>query len=186
MLYTENEALNVILKCNHRPKVVLMCGLAGSGKTTFAKRLERLHYERLSIDEEIWRRFGRYGVDYPKEEYQNLQTKANKALHTTFLKLLKHRQNIVVDFSFWQKKKRDTYKQIIDDYGGKSFLIYMNTPISIIKKRLEVRNKRFEPNAAFPITEEILDEYIKGFEIPQNENQFEIIPPDISSSRVPK
>jgi GTPase SAR1 family protein len=45
--------------------VVLMCGMAGSGKTTFSQRLEASGFTRLSIDEEVWQRFGRYGIDYP-------------------------------------------------------------------------------------------------------------------------
>ena len=40
-----------------------MCGVAGSGKTTYAQRLEAEGYVRLSIDEEIWQRFGRFGID---------------------------------------------------------------------------------------------------------------------------
>ena len=52
-----------------QPEVVLMCGIAGSGKTTYAKDLEARGYVRLSVDEEIWHRFGRYGVDYEAEEY---------------------------------------------------------------------------------------------------------------------
>jgi predicted kinase len=51
-------------------RVVLMCGIAGSGKTTYAQRLERDGYVRLSIDEEVWRRFGRYGLDYEPAAYQ--------------------------------------------------------------------------------------------------------------------
>jgi hypothetical protein len=35
-----------------------MCGIAGSGKTTYAQRLQHAVFKRLSIDEEIWRRFG--------------------------------------------------------------------------------------------------------------------------------
>jgi signal recognition particle GTPase len=35
------------------PRVVLMCGLAGSGKTTYATQLEVQGYVRLSIDEEV-------------------------------------------------------------------------------------------------------------------------------------
>ena len=35
--------------------VVMLCGIAGSGKTTLAKRLEKMGFLRLSIDEEVWR-----------------------------------------------------------------------------------------------------------------------------------
>ena len=38
-----------------KPLVVMMCGVAGAGKTTLAKQLEAAGYLRLSIDEEVWR-----------------------------------------------------------------------------------------------------------------------------------
>jgi predicted kinase len=46
-----------------------MCGVAGSGKTTYAQQLEAQGYVRLSIDEEVWKRFGRVGVDYDASMY---------------------------------------------------------------------------------------------------------------------
>ncbi|WP_255398301.1 AAA family ATPase [Salirhabdus sp. Marseille-P4669] len=44
------------------PLVIMMCGVAGSGKTTFSQQLEKEGFIRLSIDEEIWATKGRYGV----------------------------------------------------------------------------------------------------------------------------
>ncbi|WP_224773312.1 AAA family ATPase [Metabacillus idriensis] len=43
----------------------MMCGVAGSGKTTFAQQLEKKGFVRLSIDEEIWSSKGHYFIDYP-------------------------------------------------------------------------------------------------------------------------
>lgn len=51
--------------------VVMMCGVAGSGKTTFAKKLEKEGFVRLSIDEDIWATHGRFGVDYPEQNYES-------------------------------------------------------------------------------------------------------------------
>jgi adenylate kinase family enzyme len=100
-----------------------MFGLSGSGKTTFSKRLERFDFQRLSVDEEIWNKFGKFGIDYKKEEYKELQIVANRELYIRFLELLKCNQNIVVDFSFWQKENRGNYKQIVEDNTGKWFLV---------------------------------------------------------------
>ena len=36
--------------------VILMCGVAGSGKTSFSTKLASKGFTRLSIDEEIWGR----------------------------------------------------------------------------------------------------------------------------------
>ncbi|MGE7823289.1 AAA family ATPase [Paenibacillus sp. NPDC093718] len=40
----------------------MMCGVAGSGKTTFAQRLEQRGFVRLSIDEEM-KKYGLQMVD---------------------------------------------------------------------------------------------------------------------------
>lgn len=48
----------------------MLCGVAGVGKTTYAKDLEARDYVRPSVDEEIWRRVGRYGVDYEPGQYE--------------------------------------------------------------------------------------------------------------------
>jgi len=63
-----------------RPEVVLLCGVAGSGKTTYALRLADDGYERLSIDQEIWARFGRYGIDYDPASYGELSDLAEEIL----------------------------------------------------------------------------------------------------------
>jgi len=63
----------------------------------------------------------------------------------------------------------------VETNHGKWFLVYMNPPISAIQNRLKIRNKTFEPNAAFPITDFILNKYIDSFQIPEQENQLEIV-----------
>jgi hypothetical protein len=55
------------------PVVYLLCGLTGPGKTTCAKQLEAAGAVRLSVDEEVFARHGRYGVDYPASEYFALE-----------------------------------------------------------------------------------------------------------------
>jgi len=62
------------------PEVVLMCGLAGSGKTTYSKELETRGYVRLSVDEEVWERFGRFGVDYDASLYEAHSAVARRSL----------------------------------------------------------------------------------------------------------
>jgi len=151
--------------------VVLLCGIAGSGKTTYAKNLEARGYARLSVDEEIWRRFGRYGVDYRPDEYERHTEVAREAVRERLLSLLAEGHDVVVDSSFWQRSRRQEYKQLIEQAGGRWRLVYLQADPALLRERLHGRAARFDANAAFPITEGLLARYLESFEPPSGEGE---------------
>jgi len=155
------------------PLVVMMCGVAGSGKTTFSQQLEKNGFVRLSIDEEIWATHGRYGIDFPMEKMEEYKKEAESKLRNDLLKLIHDKQQVVIDFSFWDRARREQYKQLIEKSGGKWKLIYIKVSPDDLRERLKIRNKRFDANA-FPITEEVLTSYLKGFEVPEGEGEIVI------------
>jgi GTPase SAR1 family protein len=104
------------------PLVVMMCGVAGSGKTTFSQRLEKEGFVRLSIDEEIWMTRGRYGVDFSIEKIEEYKKEAERTLRTRLKKLIQEKQQVVIDFSFWDRARRDRYKQLMQAVIGNSFI----------------------------------------------------------------
>jgi predicted kinase len=156
---------------NTNPIVVMTCGVAGSGKTTFAQELEKFGFIRLSIDEEIWATHGRYGIDYPVEKYDPHGQKAEFKLRNQLIDLIRDEQKVVVDFSFWQRSRRDEYKQLIEQNGGLWKLVYLKVSPEVLRQRLEVRSQRFDANAAFMITKNILTRYLNGFEVPLGEGE---------------
>lgn len=138
-------------------KVVMMCGVCGSGKTTYAKQLEKSGFVRLSIDEEMWRVYGQRGLDFPENQYEALSQKTEIALREKMIALINEGRDIVLDFSFWNKKDRDTYRSVIRQAGGTPQLIYMKASKEVLKKRLQKRNQTLNANSPFIITDEILD-----------------------------
>ncbi|MEH7443701.1 ATP-binding protein [Bacillus sp. JJ1122] len=155
------------------PLVVMMCGVAGSGKTTFSQQLEKQGFVRLSIDEEIWATHGRYGLDFPMEKIEEYKKEAERKLRDLLVKLIQDKKQVVIDFSFWQRANRDQYKQLVEQAGGKWKLIYIKVHPDDLRERLKIRNKRFDANS-FPITEEILNSYLIGFETPKGEGEIVI------------
>ncbi|TLS36159.1 AAA family ATPase [Pseudalkalibacillus caeni] len=155
------------------PLVVMMCGVAGSGKTTFSQQLEKEGFVRLSIDEEIWATNGRYGIDFPIEKMEEYKKDAERKLRNRLIKLIHDKQHVVIDFSFWDRVRRNQYKKLIEDTGGKWKLIYLKVHPDDLRERLKIRNKRFDANA-FPISEEVLTSYLDGFEIPNGEGEIVI------------
>lgn len=79
-----------------------------------------------------------------------------------------------MDFSFWQRSKRTKYKNLIEKGGGKWKLIYLKVHPNDLRKRLKTRSQRFDANAAFPITEEMLTFFLNGFEVPTDEGEIVI------------
>lgn len=153
--------------------VIMMCGVAGSGKTTFAKELEKRGFVRLSIDEEIWTTNGQYGIDFPIEKIEEYKKDAERKLRNQLIQFIHNKQHVVIDYSFWDRERRNDYKQLIEESGGNWKLIYLDVHPNDLRERLKIRNKRNDANA-FPITEEILTSYLAGFQRPIGEGEIVI------------
>jgi predicted kinase len=151
--------------------VCMLCGIAGAGKTTVAKLLESRGFVRLSIDEWIWANHGRFGMDYDAAVYPKLQVEAESQLRLLLIEMMRTRQAVVIDFSFWQRSRREAYKALIADQQRSWILLYLRVEKPVLLQRLERRRDRFDPNAAFPIGEELLDRYSASFEEPLNEGE---------------
>lgn len=156
---------------SNSPLVVLMCGVVGAGKTTYAQQLEAQGYHRLSIDEALWARYGCYGIDYPPEKYSEYSSEVEQILRQRLCALIAEGRNVVVDFSFWQRERRQLYKALIEEWGGRWQLIYLKASPELLEQRLKLRSQRFDANAAFPITPTRLHAYLEGFEEPSGEGE---------------
>lgn len=152
-------------------KVIMMCGVCGSGKTTYAKKKEQEGHIRLSIDEEMWKLYGRKGIDYPEEQYEKLSEQVEVALQKKLLSLIQQGKDVVIDFSFWSKENRNFYKELIQKAGAETELVYMKASKELLQKRLYKRNQVLNANSPFVITDEILEHHYHGFQEPWGEGE---------------
>jgi predicted kinase len=153
-----------------RPTVVMMCGVAGSGKTTYATALEEQGFVRLSIDEAIWDAIGRDGAELDPAEYEAHKAAAERMLQDQLLRLIAGGRSAVLDYSFWQKSTRDRYKTLIEQSGGRWELVYLRVPAETLRRRLAVRNQQTGANAV-TVSAALLDRYLDGFEAPSGEGE---------------
>lgn len=173
----ETGEIKHLIESNRDPDkslVVLMCGIAGSGKTTFSQKLAECGYIRLSIDEEVWSVNGRYGMDYPIEKYRDYLNEAHIRLKNKIVQYVQDKKQVVIDSSFWSRSERNEYKQLIENAGGQWALIYLKVHPDELRRRLKARSVRFDANAAFTITEELLTTFLNGFEEPSDEGEIVI------------
>lgn len=157
-------------------QVVLMCGLAGSGKTTFSQALADKGFGRLGLDEEVWARFGRYGLDYPAEAYDANLAAARAGLLEKLDAKMRAGDAVVVDSAFWNRPHREECKARIEAAGRPWSLVYMKTPETVLRSRLAIRSKRFDANAALPIGEATFSRFLASFQEPVDEGQITVAP----------
>jgi predicted kinase len=111
-----------------------------------------------------------------------LQVEAEAALRERLVDLIAAGRRVVVDVSLWKRAHRDQYKDIAQNAGGTWRLIYFKTDPGEVRRRLELRATRFDANAAFPITEQVLQQYMAGFEAPSGEDEEVIEHPPLGTS----
>jgi predicted kinase len=153
-----------------KPAVYLLCGLGGSGKSTYAQKLAESGLHKISLDEYVYGIYGRAVTSLPEQEYLQHYRTAKLELDKKLVSMIKKQQPVVLDYGFWRRDSRDYYKQLIEDNGGEWRLIYLKASPELLLRRLKERNKRTDANA-FPVTEEKLREYIGRFEEPQDEGE---------------
>ncbi|EIV94949.1 ATP-binding protein [Frankia sp. QA3] len=153
-----------------RGLVVMMCGLPGSGKSTYARALERRGYTRLSIDEIVWIWTGRDGAELDPAEYEHLKSTAEQQLWDDLIRLLEAKVPAVIDYSFWSRTTRDRYKAVIESHGCRWELVRLKADLETLRRRLAIRNQRNDANSV-TVSDELLERYFANFQEPAGEGE---------------
>lgn len=141
------------------PRVVLVCGPAGSGKSTHALGLEREGFARLSFDEEAWRLGHRtHPVPGPVAEVVHAR------LREQLVALVGQGRDVVVDTSFWSRAARDSYRALVAPFGVVPVVHHLATPRDEVLRRLARRAGTGPHDVLVP--PDLARDYLEGFEPP--------------------
>lgn len=143
-----------------RPRVVMMCGPAGSGKSSYARRLEADGMVRLSFDVETWARG--YTVDNPAPRPVLRQIEAE--LQQRLLGLVTGGEDVVLDFSFATRAIRDAYRELLAPVGVVPETVFMATDRDTVLQR--VRDRRDEHADDLHLDDDLVLRYFDAFEMP--------------------
>jgi predicted kinase len=163
-LMYENSIPTPVLESSMNPIVYLLCGLPGSGKTTYATKLEEEGAVRLTLDEELFKLHGR---ELPEGTYPEAEKETKELLTNRLIEYLKEGKSVVLDWGFWKKEERDRIKILVLEHGGEPRLLHFKVDMNEQLNRTQGRDlsKNHQMDAA------MLAEFSKRFEEPEGEDQ---------------
>jgi predicted kinase len=140
----------------------LICGLPGSGKTTFAKKLEIEHRAlRLSPDEWIAELVEKNNI----AERDRLRGPVEALQWDVARNVLKLGVNVILEWGFWSRSERDQFRRLGESLEVRVEIHYLEIPHDQLWNRLTARNADLPPGT-FMVTKQELHEWSLIFEEP--------------------
>ena len=148
-------------------KVVLLCGVSGSGKTTFANRLSQYGFSRISGDGLIWREYGDCFPSLPQEAQKEAFMQLGRKIAYELDKALRAGEKTVVDATLCKRAKRDELREICLAHGVTPVLVYLTAPLEVLSQRLAGRTGNGPDDQI--VSSAQLKSYFANFAIPSPE-----------------
>ncbi|MFC8597573.1 AAA family ATPase [Isoptericola sp. NPDC057191] len=153
------------------PNLVLLCGPAGAGKSTHARRYAADGYAVASVDELAWE--AGHGAVHPLPD--DVARGVADALRAQVESLLAAGRDVVVDSSFWSRASREEYRALGAAHGAEALVVLVDTPRDVALARVAARAAEHPHDVV--LAPEVAAAYHDGFEVPtSDEGLLEVVP----------
>ena len=153
-----------------QPTVYLLAGLPGSGKSTYARRLEANGVVRVSVDAEMLARHGRIAVDYPTDHHTGLLRPVLDWATDRLVAEVGTGASVVFDHGLGNRRDREKFKSIAEVAGAQWKLVHFPTETSTLVERLARRRVKGMTDSV-PITLDMLAYLASVYEEPSGEGE---------------
>ena len=140
-------------------RLVLLCGLPASGKTTLARELADV-YDAVRLNPDEWELA--LGVDPFDERFQ---VKLEAAFWELAQRLLVLGISVVLEWGFWARSERDEKREAARALGVAVELRFLDAPYEELVGRVEARHRA----GGIAITERHMARYRAAFQAPTDE-----------------
>jgi predicted kinase len=143
-------------------RLVLICGLPASGKSSLARQLAA-KVPAVRLDKDEWAT--RLGADLWDEAFR---VRLEHQLWVLSQDLLAQGQSVILEWGHWARVERDEKRLGARALGAEVELHYLNAPLEELIERAERRNASGEWTAA-PMTRAHFEEWATIFQPPDEE-----------------
>jgi predicted kinase len=138
-----------------RGRLIIVCGLPGSGKTTAARDLaQRLGASRYDPDE--------WMTALSLDLYDEPRRATIEAIQwQAALAILKLGGTAIVEWGTWGRSERDTLRLGARAVGAAVELVYLEAPADVLFERIQRRNRETPP-----VSRDMLEQWMAKFQAP--------------------
>lgn len=148
-------------------RLILLCGLPASGKTTLARELAEA-YGAVRFNPDEWE--VALGVDPFDAAFQ---AKLEAAFWELAQRLLELGTSVVLEWGFWARSERDEKREAARALGAAVELRFLDVPYRELVRRVEARHRQ----GGIAITERHMEGYRAQFQPPTDEELGRYDPP---------
>jgi predicted kinase len=142
-----------------RPRLVLLCGLPASGKTTLAREIADA-YGAVRLNPDEWE--VALGIDPFDAE---IQDKLEAEFWRLTERLIALGTSVILDWGFWARSERDEKRDLGRSLGAAVELRFLDVPYDELVRRVEDRHA----NGGLAITGSHMEQYRGVFQPPTDD-----------------